>query len=198
MTEVEIGRLKLALKLLSDAEKQLRISSDRATWFTATLLQLGSTSSVDPTLSTSSRRQSSKTTEEDPLTASREVNSHKPVSSDRFLSHKSISSESFQKATGENTNQIQKIVYPLQSSNSKAMLTQAVHGSISDASTDDATSMQITAAKVDSNRLEYIYRRCFEKCHSNTLKQLLQTHGTLVSLSEDDGKNLTHQPLVKS
>ncbi|KAF2317319.1 hypothetical protein GH714_020125 [Hevea brasiliensis] len=70
LTEAELERLKHALKLLSEAEKQLRVSSDRSTWFTATLLQLGSVPSPDLTQSSSSRRQSSGTTEEDPSSAS--------------------------------------------------------------------------------------------------------------------------------
>lgn len=41
VNEPELDRLKLALKVLSDAEKQLRHSSERSTWFTAALLQLG-------------------------------------------------------------------------------------------------------------------------------------------------------------
>nr|KAJ0197191.1 hypothetical protein LSAT_V11C700364370 [Lactuca sativa] len=56
--EAEIERLKHALKLLSESEKQLRLSSERSTWFTTTLLQLGSVPSADPTPSGSSRTSS--------------------------------------------------------------------------------------------------------------------------------------------
>ncbi|KAH7670819.1 DNA polymerase III subunit gamma/ tau protein [Dioscorea alata] len=42
LTEGELERLQQALKILSDAEKQLKVSSERSTWFTAALLQLGS------------------------------------------------------------------------------------------------------------------------------------------------------------
>ena len=42
VTECELERLQQALKILSDAEKQLKVSSERSTWFTAALLQLGS------------------------------------------------------------------------------------------------------------------------------------------------------------
>ncbi|KAL3613214.1 hypothetical protein CASFOL_042905 [Castilleja foliolosa] len=57
LTEREVDRLKHALTVLSDAEKHLKFSSERSTWFTATLLQLGR--------STSSRRHSSYASEED-------------------------------------------------------------------------------------------------------------------------------------
>ncbi|GER25345.1 replication factor C / DNA polymerase IIIgamma-tau subunit [Striga asiatica] len=65
LSERELERLKHALTLLSEAEKHLRVSSERSTWFTATLLQLGSFPSSDRTHSGSSRRQSSKATDED-------------------------------------------------------------------------------------------------------------------------------------
>ncbi|KAI3758303.1 hypothetical protein L6452_05862 [Arctium lappa] len=56
LTETELERLKHALKQLSEAENQLRLPSERSTWFTTTLLQLGSTPSADSTPSGSSRR----------------------------------------------------------------------------------------------------------------------------------------------
>ncbi|KAL3635205.1 hypothetical protein CASFOL_019752 [Castilleja foliolosa] len=65
LSERELDRLKHALTLLSEAEKHLRVSSERSTWFTATLLQLGSgPSSSDRAHSGSSRRQSSTATED--------------------------------------------------------------------------------------------------------------------------------------
>ncbi|CAM8941484.1 unnamed protein product [Rhodiola kirilowii] len=187
LTEAELERLKLALKILSEAEKQLRVSSDRATRFTATLLQLGSASSVDLSHSTSNRTQSSKTIEVDPSATSREAYSHRLISSDRFISHKSVSPESFQKAADQSPNHQRKESLLVESPDSKAMRTQLVDGSISGASNDAAALRQVPISKVDSNRLDCIWRRCIEKCHSNTLKQLLHTHGTLISLSENEG-----------
>ncbi|KAK1361797.1 hypothetical protein POM88_046271 [Heracleum sosnowskyi] len=60
VNEAELERLKHALKLLSEAEKHMRVSSERSTWFTATLLQLGSVPSPDPTQSGRSRGQTRK------------------------------------------------------------------------------------------------------------------------------------------
>ncbi|RRT82532.1 hypothetical protein B296_00015263 [Ensete ventricosum] len=60
VTEAELERLQLALKILSDAEKQLRHSSERSTWFTAALLQLGSGNNTEPNRSSSSSRQSAR------------------------------------------------------------------------------------------------------------------------------------------
>ncbi|KAL3620756.1 hypothetical protein CASFOL_035668 [Castilleja foliolosa] len=57
LTKREVDKLKHALAVLSESEKHLKFSSERSTWFTATLLQLGR--------STSSRRNSSYESEED-------------------------------------------------------------------------------------------------------------------------------------
>ncbi|WZZ35937.1 hypothetical protein YC2023_019338 [Brassica napus] len=78
LSETDMEGLKHALKLLSEAEKQLRVSNDRSTWFTATLLQLGSMPSPGTTRTgCSSRRQSSRATDDDPSSVSREVMAYK-------------------------------------------------------------------------------------------------------------------------
>ncbi|CAF1919864.1 unnamed protein product [Brassica napus] len=78
LSETDMEGLKHALKLLSEAEKQLRVSNDRSTWFTATLLQLGSMPSPGTTRTgCSSRRQSSRATDDDRSSVSREVMAYK-------------------------------------------------------------------------------------------------------------------------
>lgn len=86
----EVDRLKRALALLSEAEKHLRLSSERSTWFTATLLQLGSMPSPDQNHSGSSRRQISKETEEDGIS----ILNQKQRTDDQFLANKSASPSS--------------------------------------------------------------------------------------------------------
>ncbi|KAJ7967917.1 protein STICHEL [Quillaja saponaria] len=137
LTESELERLKHALKLLSEAEKQLRASSERSTWFTATLLQLGSMPSPDFSHSGSSRRQSFKTTDDDPSSASREASSCKQMSDARYVNLKSTSPASLRKEVND--------------------------------------------------KLYNIWARCIERCHSKTLRQLLHTHGKLVSICEVEG-----------
>ncbi|KAL1564888.1 protein STICHEL-like isoform X2 [Salvia divinorum] len=101
LTERESDRLKHALTLLSEAEKHLRVSTERSTWFTATLLQLGSLSSPDRTQSTSSRRQSSKATDEEHMSMLREPTVPKQNSDAQFAPHKSGSNGDF--TTGKTT-----------------------------------------------------------------------------------------------
>ncbi|KAG5229404.1 protein STICHEL [Salix suchowensis] len=179
MTEAELERLKHALRLLSEAEKQLRISSDRSTWFTATLLQLGSTTSMDLTQSSSSRRQSSRTTEEDPSSASKESNAYKPKSDAQYLTRRSNSPPSlYREINGCSSHQGQ---YGF---NAKPPRSQLVN---SHTSLDDEITGNLIFRYKNSEKLDDIWEKCIEKCHSQTLRQLLHAHGKLLSISEVDG-----------
>ncbi|XP_047306880.1 protein STICHEL [Impatiens glandulifera] len=163
LTEGELERFKHALKLLSEAEKQLRVSTERSTWFTATLLQLGSIPSSDPpTQSGSSRRQSSKTTEEDPSSTSREA----IVQKQRSDAHYSLRRSSCSSPTSLLNTAFQYL------NNSPRLV-------------DGAGDM--IPRCTDSSMLADIWLCCIEKCHSKTLKQLLLTHGKLISILEADG-----------
>ncbi|KAL8129853.1 hypothetical protein V2J09_019008 [Rumex salicifolius] len=162
LTEVELQKLKHALKLLSEAEKQLRVSNERSTWFTATLLQLGSTS-PEFTLSTSSRRQSSKTTDEDQSTASR----------DGLARHAQKSDASF-------------LLIDSFNSNPNANLDQFIHSIDIASCHDDSMDGNMVFRQSDMQKLTEIWIQCVAKCHHEKLRQLLQTYGKLISLSEAD------------
>ena len=45
VAEADLNKLSHALRILSETEKQLRISKNQTTWFTVALLQLSSTES---------------------------------------------------------------------------------------------------------------------------------------------------------
>ncbi|CAH9112041.1 unnamed protein product [Cuscuta epithymum] len=154
LSEMDVDRLRYALKLLSEAEKQLRVSSERSTWFTATLLQLGSAPSPDHqthTHSGSSRRQSSKapTEEEDPL----------------------------RKQRGGHLKASTRISASSEAGPSKVA---------------PQTKSALPARCLNTNVLDDVWVRCIQKCHSNTLKQLLLTCGTLISISEIEGVLVAH------
>ncbi|KDP32437.1 hypothetical protein JCGZ_13362 [Jatropha curcas] len=178
LTEAELERLKHALKLLSEAEKQLRVSSDRSTWFTATLLQLGSVPSPDLTQSSSSRRQSSRTTEEDPSSTSREVTIYKQKSDAQYLSRRSSSPASLYKAINENSEF---------GFSSKPLPSRTMHSRTSTASWDDELVETMLFRYRNADKLDHIWEKCIAKCHSNTLRQLLHAHGKLFSISELEG-----------
>uniref|UniRef100_A0A453HGT5 Uncharacterized protein n=1 Tax=Aegilops tauschii subsp. strangulata TaxID=200361 RepID=A0A453HGT5_AEGTS len=84
ITDAELERLQQALKILSDAEKQIRLSSERSTWFTAALLQLGSGHDSEITHSRSSSKQSAKAASETMLEAVRESSASRSVSHPLF------------------------------------------------------------------------------------------------------------------
>ncbi|KAJ0574206.1 putative DNA-directed DNA polymerase [Helianthus annuus] len=168
LTEAEVERLKQALKLLSESEKQLRVSSERSTWFTATLLQLGGVPSSDPTPLGSGRRQSSRTTDDDLSATFKDI---------YFQKHKADSQHyAPQTSTPLKLNDTN-------SSNSPedALLSMRELINVDDPSVSHHDDV------INANILDDIWVRCIDKCHSKTLRQLLHAHGNLVSISEDKG-----------
>ncbi|KAM7252341.1 hypothetical protein ACFE04_024224 [Oxalis oulophora] len=185
LTEAELERLKHALKLLSKAEKQLRLSSERSTWFTATLLQLGSVSSPDRSHS-GSRRQSFKTNDEDPSSSSRHAASHKQKSG--VLAPKSTSG-SLHKAINGNSSHHERSLsqitgYIFNSNDSHSGYKDA--GASASSREDDMVGNMILTYR-NLEKLDDIWAMCIEKCHSKTLRQLLHAHGKLLSISEFEG-----------
>ncbi|KAI6701779.1 hypothetical protein NL676_016103 [Syzygium grande] len=174
LSESELERLKHALKLLSEAEKQLRVSSERSTWFTATLLQLGSVPSLEALHSSSSQKQSSRTTE-DPSSASRGYNSYKRKSDSKYVPRESASPVSLLEEA-HSTPCHQGTVLSLIKDHT--FRTRGTHGGGLGGTMFKTTSLEM---------LNDIWTRCIERCHSKTLRQLLHAHGKLISISETEG-----------
>lgn len=181
VTERELHRLKHALTLLSEAEKHLRVSSERSTWFTATLLQLGNMPSPDRTQSTNSRGRTSKATEKDHISMPGEATASKQNSNEQYAPEKSASPTSFMFA--DHCNSTSKVA-PTPNTNQS----QFTNGKSLSGSPDDCTSRRTTLTCVDSEMLFSIWLLCIEKCHSKTLRLLLHSYGKLVSISEMKGK----------
>ncbi|KAK7263763.1 hypothetical protein RJT34_31360 [Clitoria ternatea] len=189
LNESELERLKNALKLLSEAEKQLRTSSERSTWFTATLLQLGSANSPDLTQSGSSRRQSCKTTEDDPSSASRDFTSCKHTPDPQYMPQKSTYTASQQRAVSGNSNHQKDISLKIDgfSLKSKPSNSPVIDDGSTVVSSDDLMVGNAMFKCIDSGKLCDIWALCIGKCHSKTLRQLLHDHGKLVSVCEIEG-----------
>lgn len=182
--------LKHALKLLSEAEKQLRVSNDRSTWFTATLLQLGSMPSPGTTHTGSSRRQSSRATDDDPSSLSREVMAYKQRIGGLHFS-KSASPASIRKRSGNHAHEPKSFSRVIDNTCYKSSSSSQVPESdASISSHDNSTASTMMLTQRSSEKLNDIWRKCIEKCHSKTLRQLLYTHGKLISISEVEGKKL--------
>ncbi|OVA19149.1 DNA polymerase III [Macleaya cordata] len=188
LTEAEVERLKQALKLLSEAEKQLRVSSERQTWFTAALLQLGSVPSQDSTHSSGSRKQSSRTTEEDQTSTLREFSTHKKKRDP--LPQKSTSSSAampraFDGHSSPSCDQLSKVDNLIFDCN--LSYSQFVEGNASVTTHDDIRAESSVFKHISPERLDDIWERCIDRCHSKTLRQLLREHGKLVSISKVTG-----------
>ncbi|KAG9457117.1 hypothetical protein H6P81_001625 [Aristolochia fimbriata] len=161
LSEIELERLKRALKILSEAEKQLRQSSERSTWFTAALLQLGSGSSSDTTYSCSSSKQSLKKAKDDFSDSTTEGGKNP----DKHALRRSRSASIFRSSS------------PIGDKSSS--MSMAEHLKIN----ASATSF----SGIGRDKLDEIWKRCIEKCHSKTLRQILCSHGKLVSILEAEG-----------
>ncbi|XP_061357282.1 protein STICHEL [Gastrolobium bilobum] len=189
LNESELERLKNSLKLLSEAEKQLRTSSERSTWFTATLLQLGSMPSPDLTQSGSSRRQSCKTTEDDPSSSSRDITTCKHKSDLQYMPRRSTSPASQQKAVNGNSSHQKDISSKIDgfSLKSKPPNSPIIDDGSTLVSSDDLMVGNRMFRCIDSGKLCEIWACCMGRCHSKTLRQLLHNHGKLVSICEVEG-----------
>lgn len=187
--------LKHALKLLSEAEKQLRVTNDRSTWFTAILLQLGSMPSPGTThTGSSSRRQSSRATDDDPSSISREVMAYKQRIGGLHFS-KSASPASIRKRSGNRSHEAKSFSKVIDNTCYKSSSSSQVPESeASIASHDDnSTASTMMVTQTSSEKLNDIWRKCIERCHSKTLRQLLYTHGKLISISEVEGKKCLYK-----
>ncbi|CAL9248908.1 unnamed protein product [Arabidopsis halleri] len=187
LTEADMEGLKHALKLLSEAEKQLRVSNDRSTWFTATLLQLGSMPSPGTTHTGSSRRQSSRATDDDPSSISREVMAYKQRIGGLHFS-KSASPASVIKRNGNHSHEAKAFSRVIDNNCYKSSSSsQVIESEASIASHENSVASTMMLNQRSSEKLNDIWRKCIERCHSKTLRQLLYTHGKLISISEVEG-----------
>lgn len=137
LTETTINRLHRSLKILSDAEKQIRSSGEQSTWFTAALLQLGSIHSSHPTPSCSSSRSIKRL-----------------VDNTRFW----------------------------ESSSSPILGITSARNSVSTRKDEGIFSKYVSPDKLDA-----IWRSCVESIDSEILRDLLNEHGKLVSITENKG-----------
>nr|AAX95843.1 hypothetical protein LOC_Os11g13990 [Oryza sativa Japonica Group]ABA92390.1 ATPase, AAA family protein [Oryza sativa Japonica Group] len=105
ITDAELERLQQALKILSDAEKQIRLSSERSTWFTAALLQLGSGHNSEMIQSRSSSKQSAKATSEIVMDAVRESSASRTTAHPLFTLRGSRKTLDLRTASGHSSPQ---------------------------------------------------------------------------------------------
>lgn len=193
VTDAELERLQQALRILSDAEKQIRLSSERSTWFTAALLQLGSAHNPEITQSRCSSKQSAKATSETMMEAVRESSASRTTShqlstfpdSKKIVDLKTTSGHSSPQGLASLSSRMrpnENMIYAECRSVDRALLDSAQIG---------ISSEQKAVNSGISDNLTRIWRKCIENCHSKTLRQLLYDHGKLASVKECEGKAYT-------
>ncbi|PWZ44608.1 hypothetical protein Zm00014a_034900 [Zea mays] len=189
LTEAELERLQQALKILSDAEKQISLSSERPTWFTAALLQLGCGHSSDVNQQKGSTQEHHKVANDAMSEIARE-------SSSRTFSH-SLSAFGISKRTLDSkTISVHSSPQVLASHSSRLRLNDnLVYGECRSVDRVPLNSNQLNGncsqqrALVNgiSDSLAQVWIRCIENCHSKTLQHLLLDHGKLVSIRQFEG-----------
>uniref|UniRef100_A0ACD5X491 Uncharacterized protein n=1 Tax=Avena sativa TaxID=4498 RepID=A0ACD5X491_AVESA len=192
LTDAELDRLQQALKILSDAEKQIRLSSERSTWFTAALLQLGCGHSADMNQPRSSTRENPKAAYDTVTEAGRESSSSRTASNS--LSAFGVS----KKAVAPKASSVQSSPQALASYSSRSRLNnilaygecRSVDRILQDSDKMNICVEQRPLVNENSDNLAQIWIRCIENCHSNTLQQLLLDHGKLVSIRQCEGSTI--------
>lgn len=182
MTEYDLKRLEKAVKILSDAEKQLKHSSDHFSLLTAALLQIASGKHVESTQQKNygkyATTEINNSIKKSSAFSSRSPNSIALRDSGTAIVPSIMSGRPtpsvYHTSSGMVRNQgpISAIV---------PTKIQSVKGD----SSDDA--LLVYNATQNSLNLSEIWRRCIEKCYSEALRQLLSVHGKLISLTESEG-----------
>uniref|UniRef100_A0A0E0F453 Uncharacterized protein n=1 Tax=Oryza meridionalis TaxID=40149 RepID=A0A0E0F453_9ORYZ len=186
ITDAELERLQQALKILSDAEKQIRLSSERSTWFTAALLQLGSGHNSEMIQSRSSSKQSAKATSEIVMDAVRESSASRTTAHPLFNLRGSRKTLDLRTASGHSSPQgVVSVSSRMRANDSlKHGECRSVDRVLQDSAQRSNSSELRPMTNVSSDNLARIWRKCIDNCHSKTLKQLLCDHGKLASVKD--------------
>ncbi|RCV27625.1 hypothetical protein SETIT_5G339200v2 [Setaria italica] len=192
ITDAELERLQQALRILSDAEKQIRLSSERSTWFTAALLQLGSGHNSEITQSRSSSKQSAKATSETMMEAVRESSASRTTSHPLFAFRDSKKALDLKTTSGHSSPQGPSLSSRMKPNDNFIYgECRSVDRALLDSAQTSIPSEQRNTNSGISDNLTRIWMKCIENCHSKTLRQLLYDHGKLASVKECEGTIIT-------
>ncbi|KAH9330643.1 hypothetical protein KI387_002751, partial [Taxus chinensis] len=217
LTEDDLEKLRRALRILSEAEKQLRASNDRTTWLTAALLQFApgrslllpnstGTSVIQSPITLRNMNERGvlyfdsptrqKWEEKNPDSHLEQLDLMTMTKPGMAKINGSTKTLSFMNCHGEKKGRPisnlhvcnQTLDYSPASSGFVGGFT--VHervGCLPLNKDDCGESCQTEIKHIDKNKLDEIWKRTIEECRSGTLKQLLQTEGKLVSVSAAEG-----------
>ncbi|KAL6847053.1 hypothetical protein ACP4OV_022906 [Aristida adscensionis] len=189
ITDAELERLQQALRILSDAEKQIRLSSERSTWFTAALLQLGSGHNSEITQSRSSSKHSAKAASEAVMEAVIESSASRTTSHPLFHFRDSKKTLDLRTTSGHSSPQgITSLSSRMRPNDNMTYgECRSVDRALLGSTQTSISSEQKPLNSGMSDNLTRIWRKCIENCHSKTLRQLLYDNGKLASVAECEG-----------
>jgi DNA polymerase III gamma/tau subunit len=194
VTDAELERLQQALRILSDAEKQIRLSSERSAWFTAALLQLGSGHNSEITQSRSSSKQSVKATSETMMESVRESSASRTTSHPLFTFRDSKKALDLKTTSGHSSPQVPSLSSRMKPNDNVIYgECRSVDRALLDSAQTSIPSEQRPTNSGISDNLTRVWLKCIENCHSKTLRQLLHDHGKLASVKECEGKPVHFQ-----
>ncbi|KAG0458578.1 hypothetical protein HPP92_023444 [Vanilla planifolia] len=174
LTEDELKRLQEALKILSDAVKRLKHSSEHSSMLTSAqylslltsaLLQLSSDQNVESTQPNSNKVHAADKMNDITKSCSAVYNK-----SDNLISTHISSQKSSTRLSSHNSN-----------SNAVSIKSQSVNHTLS-----NNVHLDSNANGIPWDLFE-IWSSCIQKCYSRTLRQLLSLHGKLISVTENEG-----------
>lgn len=180
MTKDELKRLQQALKILSDAEKQLKQSNEHSSLLTNALLQLASGHSMESTLPIGIH--SNENIKDKMNLCSSNCNSSHSFHARRESSSDLVPSKMSKKST---PNGLQKSFTMLKDDDP---ISNAVPAKVQSAKRNSTNKADLDCNDNGSHcNLSEIWRCCIGKCYSKTLRQLLSSHGKLISVTENEG-----------
>ncbi|MCO5589154.1 hypothetical protein L7F22_043120 [Adiantum nelumboides] len=211
LSEIEMERLRTALKILSEAEKQLReASKDRTTWLTAALLRFGpdrpskfpvssTSASVTPSPVSRSARPSKKVNESKGSSRWRRETRRKSVPKRTIPTHeKKTHVSALRRASRPIKAGYQVQVHPTDQSSPHDASREfsTTESSVADSSFSNEGNRRHSSFKSPGN-LRSIWLNVLEACGSIPLRQLLQYHGKLLAMSFSAVDAVAHLEFAK-
>lgn len=199
--KVEDERFRQALKILSDAERQLRSCTDRTTWLTAAFLQF---SQSDPSSATPYSLGTSIT--QSPVNFFDTSEKETPEGDAKWESHSSPQLSERAYGGDQKRGHSQSVphsgplvgskVYPCSHSPRSATTDVDDARTVSGASKPPVVprpfSSGVSTTNMSSCSMDSIWRKVLENSHSNVVKQLLRGEAKLVSLSVTEALAIAH------
>lgn len=180
LSEEKLERLRMAMKTLSEAEKQLRVSNDRTTWLTAALLQLGPDRSYML-----------------PASCAGTSVTQSPVALDDVGENEAVDTEqsAYRQTWDDDANFYQNTMSLTPDGAQQEPLRVAEQLQIGETPSIDIPDTLKNNTKeqlLSPRQIDDIWSKVIERCRPLPLRQLLYSHGKLLSISLSEVDAVVH------